>query len=267
MCAALKCLPKWMARSVLLPLSVSFMAPVWAVQEVRVGAAHFPPYIVHPERGGDIGLLQQLLSAMNQLQPDYHFIVVPTSLARRVRDFDQGRVDLTFFECECWGWKGVDYESVDLGLEDSEVFVAKQQPGRDQTYFDDVSGKRMALFTGYHYAFADFNLAPAYLINTFNATLTYSHKSNLQMVLRGRVDITLLTRSNLTDILRRNPQYRSRVLMSERVDQFYHHRAFVRRQGPINAEELVRLLNTLRDNGQFKAIFAPYNIKLVATQE
>lgn len=87
------------------------------------------------------------------------------------------------------------------------------------------------------------------------------------MVLRGRVDITLLTRSNLTDILRRNPQYRARVLVSERVDQFYHHRAFVRRQGPINAEELVRLLNRLRDKGQFKAIFAPYNIKLVATQE
>ena len=116
MCIAFKCLPMWMVRSVLLALSVTLMSPVWAAQEIRVGAAHFPPYIVRPERGSDTGLLQKLLSAMNELQTDYKFTAVPTSLARRVRDFDQGRVDLILFESSNWGWQGVDYDSVDLVL-------------------------------------------------------------------------------------------------------------------------------------------------------
>ena len=265
MCIAFKCLPMWMVRSVLLALSVTLMSPVWAAQEIRVGAAHFPPYIVRPERGSDTGLLQKLLSAMNELQTDYKFTAVPTSLARRVRDFDQGRVDLILFESSNWGWQGVDYDSVDLGLVDSEVFIAKQQPGRDQSYFDDLKGKRLALFSGYHYAFADFNPAPSYLLNHFDATLTYSHESNLQMVLRGRVDMTLMTRSNLNDMLRHNPQYKSRVLISDRADQRYHHYAFIRPHGPIKAEEVTKLIKALKDNGQLKAIFAPYDIEVLET--
>ncbi|MCU1728698.1 transporter substrate-binding domain-containing protein [Pseudomonas sp. 7P_10.2_Bac1] len=254
----------WMARSVLLTLGLTLIPSAWAAQEVRVGAAHFPPYIVRPERGSDTGLLQQLLTAMNQLQNDYHFTLVPTSMARRVRDFDQGRVDLMLFESSNWGWKGIDYESVDLGLADSEVFVAKQQPGRDQSYFDDLKGKRLALFTGYHYAFANFNPSPAYLASNFDATLTYSHESNLQMVLRGRVDMTLMTCSFLTDLFKHNPQYKPRILVSKRLDQSYHHYAFVRPNGPIKTEEVAQLIKTLRDNGQLKAIFAPYNIEMVA---
>ena len=37
----------------------------WAVErvEVRVGAAHFPPYTVRPEQGAGTGLLAQLIDA------------------------------------------------------------------------------------------------------------------------------------------------------------------------------------------------------------
>jgi hypothetical protein len=41
------------------------------------------------------------------------------------------------------------------------------------------------VFSGYHYAFANFNADPKYLATHFNATLTYSHDSNLLMVARG----------------------------------------------------------------------------------
>lgn len=254
----------WMVRCVLLALGAAVLTPSWAAQEVRVGAAHFPPYIVRPERGADTGLLPQLLAALNQLQSDYHFAIVPTSVARRVRDFNQGRVDMLLFENPDWGWRDVAYNRVDLGLQDAEVFVAIRQPGREQTYFDNLDGKRMALFTGYHYAFAGFNPEPKFLTDTFNATLTYSHESNLLMVLRGRVDIAPITRSNLTGLLSRNPQVRSKVLVSTRIDQVYHHYALVRPQAPIQSQQFAHMLQTLRDNGQLEAIFAPYKIALVA---
>lgn len=244
----------------LLAFGATLLTPVWAAQEVRVGAAHFPPYIVRPERGADTGLLPQLLVALNQLQSDYHFVLVPTSIARRFRDFDQGRVDVVMFENPAWGWQGISYSPVDMGLEDAEVFIAKQQPGRQQTYFDDLGSKRLALFSGYHYAFAGFNPSPKYLIDTFNATLTYSHESNMQMVLRGRVDIALITRSNLIDLLRGNSQIKPLMLVSERTDQIYHHYALLRPQGPIQSQQFAQMLQSLRDNGQLSAIFDPYKI-------
>lgn len=256
-------LPKRMVDCLLLMLGLSMTVPAGAVQEIRVGAAHFPPYIVHPERGVDRGLLPKLLTVLNQLQHDYYFVAVPSSQARRFRDFEQGRVDLVLFENPAWGWGSLCYNRVDLGLEDAEVFVAQQQVGRDQRYFSDLSHKRLALFSGYHYAFAGFNPSPKYLMEQFGATLTYSHESNLLMVARGRVDIALITRSNLSELLSLNPQLKMNVLVSERVDQLYHHYALVRPQSPISSDEFSGLIQRLHENGQLRAIFSPYKIALV----
>jgi ABC-type phosphate/phosphonate transport system substrate-binding protein len=126
-----------------------------------------------------------------------------------------------------------------------------------------LSNKRLALFSGYHYAFAGFNPSPRYLAQHFNATLTYSHESNLLMVLRGRVDVALITRSNLTELLARNPKIKSQVLVSQRIDQIYHHYALLRPQAPIVAPQLAALLQQLRDNGQIKAIFEPFQVAVV----
>ena len=260
----LKCSPIQLAHSVLLTLGIIWLTPVWAAQEIRVGAAHFPPYTVRPERGADTGLLSKLLNALNQLQSDYRFVLVPSSIPRRVRDFERGRVDMMMFENPAWGWQELSYTAVDMGLEDAEVFVARQNPDRAQRYFDDLSGKRLALFSGYHYAFAGFNSAPKFLTNTFSATLTYSHESNLLMVLRGRADIALMTRSNLIDIQRYDPKVKSQIMVSERVDQIYRHYALLRLDAPIKSQEFAQMLNNLRDSGQLRAIFGPYQIDVVA---
>lgn len=249
-----------MVHCMLLSLGASWLTPVQAVSEVRVGAAHFPPYTIRPERGADSGLLPQLLEALNRQQSDYRFVLVPTSIARRFRDFEHGRVDIVMFENPAWGWQGIVYNPVDMGLVDAEVFIARRMPGRRQSYFEDLTHKRLALFNGYHYAFAGFNPSPGYLIDTFNATLTYSHESNMLMVLRDRADIALITRSNLADMFRRHPQVRHKVMVSRRIDQIYHHYALLRPQSPIQAPQFAQLLQALRENGQLDTIFDPYNI-------
>jgi ABC-type amino acid transport substrate-binding protein len=184
-------------------LAALWMMPSQAAQLVRIGAAHFPPYTVRPESGADTGLLPQLVEALNALQNDYQFVLVPTSIPRRFGDFKQGRVDMAIFENPDWGWKDIPHTSVDMGLEDAEIFVAQRQhegqPVRQQNYFADLTGKRLAMFSGYHYEFAGFNADPKFLAQNYNATLTYSHDSNLLMVLRGRADIALVTRSYLSD--------------------------------------------------------------------
>jgi len=257
-------LPMGMTSRVLLAALALFLtSSLEAAQLVRIGAAHFPPYTVRPENGADTGLLPQLVEALNRSQADYQFVLVPTSIPRRFNDFKQGRVDMAIFENPDWGWQDVPHTAVDMGLEDAEIFVTQRQPDRQQSYFADLRGKRLALFSGYHYAFAEFNPDPKFLIGQYNATLTYSHDSNLQMVVRGRADIALVTRSYLSDYLLRNPEVGPQLLVSERIDQIYHHYALIRPQAPISADVFQRLLQKLRDNGQMLEIFQPYRIEMV----
>jgi ABC-type amino acid transport substrate-binding protein len=124
-----------MTSRVLAALVFLWMVPVEAAQLVRIGAAHFPPYTVRPENGADTGLLPQLVEALNRSQTDYQFVLVPTSIPRRFNDFKQGRVDMAIFENPEWGWKDVPHTTVDMGLEDAEIFVAQRLPERQQSYF------------------------------------------------------------------------------------------------------------------------------------
>lgn len=200
---------------------------------------------------------------MNEAQRDYQFVLVPTSIPRRFRDFEQGRIDIAIFENPDWDWQKIPHEAVDMKLEDAEIFVTRKVDGRDQSYFDDLHGKRLALFSGYHYAFAEFNADPKYLSEHFDSTLTYSHDSNLLMVMRDRADIALVTRSYLSDFMARNKEDASQLLVSERVDQTYRHFALVRPKAPISGAQFDQLLQKLRDNGQLLKIFQPYRIAVL----
>ena len=251
------------AGLMLAALAALWVLPAPAAQVVRVGAAHFPPYTIRPENGADTGLLPELVAALNSAQSDYRFELVPTSIPRRFGDFKDSRTDMAIFENPEWGWKDIPHITVDMGLEDAEIFVAQNKPGRQQNYFADLKGKRLALYSGYHYEFANFNADPKYLAETYSATLTYSHDSNLLMVLRGRADIALVTRSYLFDYLLRNEKVRDELLVSQRIDQIYHHYAILSPKAPITGEVFGKLLQGLRDNGQMLKIFDPYKIAVV----
>ncbi|MEB0077921.1 amino acid ABC transporter substrate-binding protein [Pseudomonas sp. CCI3.2] len=247
-------------RVPLLALCMLWTLQASAQQLVRIGAAHFPPYTIRPEKGEDTGLLPQLVEALNAVQTDFRFVLVPTSIPRRFRDFQQGRTDMAIFENPNWGWKDIPHVSVDMGLEDAEIFVARRVDGRTQSYFDHLQGKRLALFSGYHYEFAGFNADPKYLAEHFDATLTYSHDANLLMVLRDRADIALVTRSYLSDYMARNSDEASQLLVSERIDQVYRHFALLSPKAGITGEQFSALLQKTRENGQMFKIFQPLRI-------
>ena len=235
-------------------------APVVASQTVQVAGAHFPPYVVKPESAEASGLLLDMLAALNALQTDYRFVVRPTAIPRRFRDFQEGRIDLAVFENPDWGWQGIPGARIDMGLADAEIFIAKAQPGRSQHYFGKLAGKRLALYNGYHYGFAGFNPDPEFLQREFDAKLTYSHDSNLRMLLRERADIALVTRSYFNAYLERNPEQAGTFLASDRIDQSYHHYALLRPGAPISAEQFSALLERLRAGGQLQQIFGRYGV-------
>lgn len=231
-----------------------------AAQLIKVGAYHFPPYVSKPESEAPQGLLPDLLATLNAQQSDYQFVLVPTSVTRRFRDFQSARYDLIMFESPTWGWQNTPHETFDMQVQDAEVYVAKAAAGRGQEYFSQFSGKRLALYNGYHYGFAQFNADPEYLAKQFNAVLTYSHDSNLLMVLRERADLTVVTRSYLHRYLLRYPEQRTQMLVSDRVDQVYRHQALLRPNAPISVEGLRGLLRQLRDGGQLSALYRQYDL-------
>lgn len=246
----------------LLALSLSTSLPVAAAQRVLIAAVQFPPYVVRPEQDAQRGLLVELVDSLNRIQGDYQFDLRPTSLNRRLDDFKSGRFDIAIFENPDWSWQGIAGVRIDLGLEDSEVFIARAQPGRTQNYFDNLQDKRLALLNGYHYGFAGFNNDPDWLERNFKAQLTYSNESTLNLVLRGRADVAPLTRSWLEGYLREYPQVEAQLLISTWADQVYRHYAILRPQAPITAERFRQLLQELRNDGELKRIFAPYAIKV-----
>jgi hypothetical protein len=82
------------------------------------------------------------------------------------------------------------------------------------------------------------------------------------MVLHGRADIALATRSYVSDFLQRHRQYAGQLLVSQRLDQRYRHRVLLRPAAPISAAQLGRLFEQLRHNGQLAAIFTPLQVEV-----
>jgi ABC-type amino acid transport substrate-binding protein len=231
-----------------------------AAQEVRVGAYHFPPYVIKPESERATGLLPELLLALNKLQSDYRFTPVATSTMRRYRDLQSGRFDLILFESPAWGWQDTAHLTLDLHIEDAEVYVARLQPGRDEHYFDEFKGKRMALYSGYHYGFAGFNSSKQFLTDEFKAVLTYSHDSNLIMLLRGRADVAVVTRSYLRAYQQRYPEQSSALLVSQRVDQVYRHQALFRPESVMQPQVFAELLEQLNRDKQLDTLLERYHL-------
>ncbi len=235
-----------------------------AALDVRVGAYHFPPYAIKPESSKPDGLLPELLDLLNGLQGDYLFTLIPTAAMRRYRDLESRRYDLILFESPEWGWQDTPHLAVDLHIEDAEVYVALNAPGRGQDYFDSLQGKRMALYSGYHYGFAGFNADQQFLTREFDALLTYSHDSNLSMILRQRAEIAVITRSYLNMYLQRHPAQAKAFLVSERVDQVYRHQALFSQQSAIAPGVFIELVQQLKDRGLLDKLLARYYLRLPA---
>ena len=246
---------------VLFALSCCAAQSLWAAQVVKVGAYNYPPYVLKAESEQPQGLLPDLLAVLNQQQNDYHFELVPTSVTRRYRDFQHARFDIIMFESAAWGWQDIALTNLDLQVEDADIYVAKAEPGRTQAYFEQLKGKRLALYTGYHYGFANYNADPEYLTREFNAMLNYSHESNLLMVQRGRADITVVTRSYLHSFERMFPEQRAQLLTSSKADQIYHHEALLRPQAPINSATLGALLQQVGSEGLLRKLYAQYQLR------
>ncbi len=238
----------------------AFAAP----KTVIVGGYVFPPFVELTSAGDWRGITLSLLDELNQLQDDYHFAFYPTSAGRRYADLSSGRYQMMFFENPAWGWSANQVKGLEGVVLGQEVFIARKQPDRDQSYFADRHDKSIALFSGYHYAFADFVTNKQYLRQHHNAVFTQSQESNVQMVLRGRVDLGVVTDAWLDSYFERYPDYREQILVSEEPDQLYQHFLLLRRGSSPDMATMQILFEQLKSSGSLERVLTEHGINAIA---
>lgn len=247
-------------KKVLIAAACIFMSSSissYAATEIKVVGYHFPPFV--DDYGG---LTPKLIDGLNDLQSDYNFVFTKTTPARRYRDLETGRGDIIFFEMAKWGWSQspTPVEETREILTGKEVYLALRKPGRDQTFFKNLSSKRIAAIAGYHYGFANFNADPKWLKQNFDISLTQNHTTNIRILQAERVDLSIVNMSYLQKFFKENPDLRSKVLISEKRDQTYHLKALIRKGSPIKAAKLEKILSQAKDHGLFDHILKFYGL-------
>lgn len=238
-----------MLRRLLFVLAVlTGLAPAVSAREIiKVGGYEFGPFVDVDPAGKASGLTLELIERLNAAQDHFVFQFVLTSPSRRYKDFEDHRFDMVLFESADWGWteKHLPVVASDVFLTGGELYVAQAQPGRGQEYFTDLTTKRMVGILGYHYGFANFEADPAVLTRQFKLTLVNNNTASIELILKDRGDIAVVTDAYLKRYLRLHPEAAGRLLVSERFDQRYHHRALIRDGAAISVSEFNQLLSTM----------------------
>jgi len=217
---------------------------------VKVGGYEFPPYIEIVD-GRASGLTVELISELNKIQSSYHFELVLTTPIRRFKDYQKGLFDSVFFENPNWGWQqgnNVISNSPVIAI-DTEVFIALKQFAKSQAWFENLEDKTLVGILGYHYPLANYESSPSVLENEYKMTLLSSHKRSIELVLKKRSDMAIVTRSYLNQYLNKYPESKKKLLISERVAQTYKHQLLIRPTHQLNVNTLYKIVKkTLAQN-------------------
>ena len=243
-------------------------APVFADEtEITVGVYHFPPIASVDDNGEPTGLLGDLLQELEQANLTVSFRVFHTSPKRRHLDFEAGLYDVIFFESPGWGWTK---RNVDISrpiLADEELYVALKKPGRDDSFFDDLEQRSIVAISGYHYGFTGYETDNSVLEQKFNIEFSDSHSRNIKLIKADRpsvAEVAIVSHSYLQRHLARHPEDWDKLLVSREPDQRYQLSIIARKGGAASADEMLRLLAPLVDNGRYRQIVENWGLQLPA---
>ena len=248
---------------ILMILSSSVMAEERI--KVIVGMYPFAPFVeTRIDRNNEqqpSGMTIDLISALNQTQKKYSFEVIQIPPKRRYQFYKDGHYDVIFYENKEWGWDGIDIDESNSYQKGGEVYVALNKPGRGQDYFDDFTGKRMMGILGFHYGFSGFNASEDYLTKHYYMHFSYNNLKNITLLLKERGDIAVITKAYLQRYLTSNPEHKSKLLISEKMDQEYQHAVLVRPDIQPSVDEINSMLETLYQSGTLTKLWKKYGIE------
>ncbi|MCL7942592.1 transporter substrate-binding domain-containing protein [Marinobacter sp. ATCH36] len=248
-----------------LPVTLGLSVSASSETEITVGVYDFPPVAAIRDNSRLNGLLGDLLAEMESTHQDISFRIVHTSPKRRHLDFEAGLYDVIFFESLDWGWESRPIEATHPVLSDEDVYVALKKPGRDQRFFDNITDRRIAAISGYHYGFAGLSTNDAELEKRFQVEFSQSHERNLKLIKADRpsvAEVAVISHAYLRVHLERNPEDKDRFLVSDMADQMYLLRILTREDGPVSAETLEQLLSPIIQDGRYQQMVERHGLQI-----
>ncbi|MFM4927046.1 substrate-binding periplasmic protein [Aeromonas veronii] len=237
----------------------------WSHPLIKVGGYPYAPFVVKLPDSRYEGLTLELIDQLNTVQKEVTFVFVPTSAVNRYKALDLGRFSLMLFEDTKWGWDTDKFKMTTPFLGGGEVYVALNKAGRDQRFFDDPASHHLIGVTGYHYGVGQFKADPLYLQRKLNITLVKDNVSALQALLKGRGEVAILNVSYLNQYLQANPDTADQLLISQKWDQQYQHRAILHPEAPITPAQLEQWLAVLQQKGELDRLWTKYGVQQHAT--
>lgn len=234
---------------------------------ITVGIYHFPPIASVDEQGESTGFLGELLRELEQTHPGLSFRVFHTSPKRRYLDFDTGLYDVIFFESPDWGWRQRDVDISRPILADEELYVALKKPGRDTSFFENLEQRSIIAISGYHYGFTRYETDASVLQQKFDIEFSDSHSRNINLIKADRpsvAEIAIVSFSYLQRHLATNPGDWDKLLISQKPDQRYQLSVIARKGGSASADDILRLLGPLVDNGRYRQLVENWGLQLPA---
>lgn len=246
-------------------LALAGLNPAQGSTVITVGAYYFPPVAEVDADNQPLGLLGDLVTALEAAHDDLEIDIFYTSPRRRYLDFEAGLYDVILFESADWGWSGRDVTMSRPILTDEEFYVALKKPGRDLSFFDDIGSRRLVAMSGYHYGFADLETDSQTLQAHFDIEFSDSHSRNLELIKADRpsvAEVAIISRSYLQRHLSEHPEDWRQLLISDKLDQRYQLRIIARRDGPASAGDMLELLAPLVNDGSYRMMVEKRGLQL-----
>lgn len=240
---------------ILLPFNL--IAKNYSRIQINVGIGIRPPYLLenHSKGAGP-----DIIHALNLIQEQFIFKLVPVPIKRRTQSLYEGWVDIIMWDNPNWGWNDNELESSQTLLHAKDVFIALVDKYQSQDIFNDLTNVRLAMVHGYHYKFVNYETDPVKLNKKFNITLVRTEADTINILLSGRVDMAITSNAALAWYFKQYPEHKSKILISDKYDTQYKRYFLVPKSSPISAAELNALMSNADNKGLLAPIYQRYGL-------
>lgn len=240
---------------VVLSGSVTAQVPIY------VAAYDYPPYFSDTL---ETDLTRELITLLNKHQTSYEFVIEVIPPMNRHKSLSkEGCCDVIFFESPLWGWNnsGIGFRQTIPLVAGKERLVTLKKADRNQSFFDSYEGKTLGGVKGYHYLLGGQLMASEEVKEKYTTYLADSRIINLQMVLGGRIDLTIVNDELLATLKGSNQVKVNNLLIDEKASLEYRLHMLVGENKNITAETMQQLLRELGRQGEFDALFRRFNME------
>lgn len=235
-----------------------------ALDVIYVGLYNFPPYAEITDtkaQGAAVDLIHllndKLVKSDIELRPYF------TSPKRRYQDYEENKFDYIFFESEKWGWEKYNLSVSPIIAMGGEKYLSLKTNKNIYSQKDlqkSLKDKKIAVILGYHYGFAELESNEEELKRKYNIIFTNDHSKNIDLVLKGRADLAIITESYFKMKSDINQDLTSKLKLSTDYDQIYNHKILGRPNSKLSMKKIMEAMNSLKKEGKLKTIEKKYYI-------